>query len=393
MSKFKDETLINLIHGKLKTIEGPVSYYLLKPTQKMKEIMRGRPPIIILFGDIHSKNNKCSIQCKEEDGCFSFYGDNPTITNFFSYISKFATVDLYLEMWFDKTRRTKKQLDMYHKLEGQSSALGEFRSFVKPCLNLEDKKDCQVKDYRIHMTDPRGAFQSNNIDSIMSYAITKYDFQKFKRHVKKYLPDVDYRKLMTLALQSLKLGTKEFMKKVFRYNSIIQKFSKVYKQLSKLPIELQNLIYNNYYYETSSDTSKLCMKPEPNMPPFDFKNFEYPKEDIIVYRDFEQVIDINPEDMYNSIQEITRKYKIRDDLDISICNMTGFTTGLDFYYLGRTFKLTKDDKSNLNVSGNEISIGYFGDGHVEQIQKFLVNNGLYTLEISKFNNDKCLRLI
>jgi hypothetical protein len=412
MSKFKirDDTIINIIKDILKKVEGPASYCLLKPTDKMKDILGHRPSIIILFGDIHYGDKKC-LECKEEDGCLSFYGGNPTIHNFFSYMSRIAHVDVFLETWYTKVDRELGRIKSKSS-KTHNSALVEFKKFSSPCFNLKDKKDCQVKDYYIHMSDPRYSNDPKNIDGIFEIIAT-YDLPSFKLQIELILTDKegnhpDYREVIILCIQALELGTKEFMNKVFRYNPIIQKFSKTYKQLSKLPEKLQDLIYNKYfdtltslkqignYTVNRSDISK-CMQPQKMSFDFNYTKFKYPShnKDIVIYEDDSGRGDIPAEVFYEGLKEILKTYsrpkKQQTDKDKSFCSLIGLDTGLDFYYLGRTFKKSYNEQKEEKVS--EISVGYFGANHVNNIMEFLVRNGLYTLEDKYILDDsKCLRL-
>jgi len=391
MSKFKirDDTIINIIKDILKTVEGPISYCLLKPTDKMKDILGSRPPIILLFGDLHKGDKKCILDCKEEDGCLSFYGGNPTIHNFFSYMSRIAHVDVFLEVWYEKVERKLGRIK--YKNKDQNSALIEFIKFTSPCFNLKDKKDCQVKDYYIHMADPRYKYDPRNIDTIFE-TITKYDLPMFRLQIDVLLQDKegnspDYRKIIILALQALEVGTKEFMKNVFRYNLIIQTFSKTYKQLSKLPDKLQDLIYNKFFDTIQSLTEhseRRCMEPHKLAIDIDYNKIKYPTDnlDIIKYEEAEIPI----EEFYKGVKEILNTHPLPGHEEKSICSLIGIT-GLDLYYLGRTLKKPKDG------TPSEISVGYFGANHVNNIMNFLVKNGLYTLQDKHVVNDsKCLRL-
>ncbi len=399
MSKFKirDDTIINIIKDILKKVEGPISYFLLKPTDKMKQMLGHRPPIIILFGDRHTGDNKC-IECKEEDGCLSFYGGNPSVSNFFSYLSRIAHVDVFLETWYSKTDRELGKIKGKHKKD-YNSALVEFKKFISPCLSLKDKKDCTVKDYYIHMSDPRYHYDPRKIDSIFQI-IAKYDLPMFKLQVDELLKDKDgynpdYREVLILVLEALELGTKEFIKKVFRYNPIIQKFSKIYKQLSKLPEELQDLIYNNYF-DTIEEADKplyKCMKPHKFLMSFDYTKFQYPSDDesIIKYKD--DIIgraELPVEPLYKDLRNKINSYPMIEKQG-SFCSLLGVSSGLDLYYLGRTFKKAYDEQKKETVS--EISIGYFGAAHVKNIVNFLSKNGLYEIIEDKYNDSKCLRLV
>jgi len=391
MSKFKirDDTIINIIKDILKTVEGPISYCLLKPTDKMKDILGSRPPVIILFGDNHKGDQKCIPDCKEEDGCLSFYGGNHTIHNFFSYMSRIAHVDVFLEVWYEKVERKLGRIK--YKNKDQNSALIEFIKFTSPCFNLKDKKDCQVKDYYIHMADPRYKYDPRNIDTIFEI-ITKYDLPMFRLQVDVLLQDKegnspDYRKIIMLALQALEVGTKEFMKNVFRYNPIIQTFSKTYKQLSKLPDKLQDLIYNNFFDTIqllTEHSERRCLEPHFLGVDIDYKKIEYPADNLdnIKYEEGEMPI----EEIYKVVKKILNTHPLQGHKERSICSLIGIT-GLDLYYLGRTLKKPKDG------TPSEISVGYFGANHVKNIMNFLVKNGLYTLQDKYVVNDsKCLRL-
>jgi len=321
-------------------------------------------------------------------------------------LTKVARVDLFLELWYDNEYRNKEH--MKREYESDVSAIGEFNLFAIPCLYLKkdengkfirDLSECQIKDYRIHMSDPRSDPQFKNIDSLVSFMISIFKYSTFKKYIYGYYgKDVDPRPFIILALQFLKLGTKEFMRTVFPFHPLIKKYSKTYKQISKLPQELQELLYNNYNYLPKDNTKNdwMCMLPKNEISDFDFTQFYYPKRDpdLIVYKN-ELIIEV--EELYKMIQEITRKHrfyinKMKGEeknhplYNLSNCTFTGFTSGVDLYYLGRTFKKTKDNKMS------EISLGYFGNLHLQQITEFLATNDLYTIEQQVYDKSKCLKV-
>jgi len=384
---------INLILNNLKKVEGPFSAYILKPTNYLNSILtRTTAPIFLLFGDIHEGSQKCN-RCEEKDGCYSFYTKNnlpPTIHNLFNLLSEHFNVDVFLEVWVPFQFR--QNLIQTKKVTSSSSGLFNFAVFSAPCLQLYSKEGCEIDKYKIHMSDTRKDSMYKNIDSITVEAMLKLNYQEFLNYVNEYFKDEDPRQILKLVSDRLRLGTTEFLKKEFRNNHLIKSWSKTYKQLNKLPIKLQNMLYENYSELTDElnkslrNASKICEHPQKDLLNLEKAKFTYREDLIKVGSKY-----YSAEDIYYEIQHSLRQH-YDPKHDASDCQLSGYFTGLDLYFLGRS----------LDTSiKKDIVVGYFGNFHVTQLVNFLVSMNLYeivTMNIGDTDNldlknlNKCLHI-
>jgi len=403
------ESLIKIILENLKKVEGPVSAYILKPTNYLKGILKDTPPIFLLFGDVHKGSQKCKEGCDEKEGCYSFYfkGESkilrgnkvpskveskvpPSIHNLFNDLSQIANVDVFLEFWFPFQIR--QETFKIKQVSEDTSGLYDFAIFSAPCLQLRTKEGCQIDNYKIHMTDTRKDRMYKNIDSITVEAMLKLNYNSFLNYVEEYFVDEDPRRIIKLVSDRLRLGTTEFLKTEFRQNPIVKKWSKTYKQLAKLPQKLQNMIYETYSELTDElnkslrKASKVCENPEKNLVNLSKAKFTYREDLIQVNKDYYYV-----EDLYYQIQAVLRMY-YDPRQDVSDCQLSGFYTGLDLYFLGRSL--------DMSIK-KDIVVGYFGEFHVTQLVNFLIGTNLYEIvtmnvgdgdimDYRKFN--KCLQI-
>ena len=301
-------------------------------------------------------------------------------------MSDIAQMDVFVEFYRSKERR-EKGLDSLKKrsaIHEYNSALGEFKNFLLPCLSLdkEERKECKVKSYRVHMSDPRQSLQLKHIDSLLGFQFLQLSYESFCANVKEYLPGVPPGKLIVLAVLRLKMGASEFFREVVPNSEIFQTHCKTIKQIRDLPEKLLKLIYKKYPISDAITLSGVQItfpdRPYEKAMVFD----ELPNT---IY--FEDHTNVSTKKLYDEVQRALRSVIEVTKLHFERINWFG-DSALDLYYLGRTFKQpTKGGKPS------EISVGYFGNAHVNGLLRFLTATKFYDAFDGAKSSSKCLTAI
>jgi hypothetical protein len=177
--KEKKGFIIN--NQKIKKISGPISFYYLKPTQSIIDIMF--VPIIILFGDEHlSKKGMCN-PCNQEKNCH-IIGDH----NFLKLLDTLAipeenqNVDFYIERFFNTPNIKFKEESELQRMVFNDDMIYCYHHKVKEC------SECPAKKIRWQLADIRHAGSYFDRDKDGNY-ITKYQSEIFEKEVdgKKYI--------------------------------------------------------------------------------------------------------------------------------------------------------------------------------------------------------------
>ena len=165
----------------IQKLEGPVKSVILKPTQKLNQLLGREAPIMMLLSDWHSKLQTCKPNCNTFDGCFSLFGKSSLI----EYINTMAkedgvTVDFFVEMWLDKSDRKyfKNKQDInqgdifldYNNKDDSDTSLQDVHSYSVLCASLNSI--CPYKNIRTHMTDVRDVNEID--DKYTSSSLTLY---------------------------------------------------------------------------------------------------------------------------------------------------------------------------------------------------------------------------
>lgn len=351
IDKFDTDNIIKIFKN-IKKIEGPISYYLLKPTKKLNDILGRDGPVMILFGDIHNGNQRCITGCDTNKECYTFYNDpTPSIIKLINEIGEKIRVDFFTEFWKTKNepyilkQKTNTKLKINNK---NISSMLDIIVTLEKCI--DDNKCKDDINFYVHMSDPRYTKLEYSIDGIFK-TIPKLTYEEFKQIL--YQKDIDINEMLNILYDRLTLGYKKFIENYFyKENNIISKHSKIYKQLIKLPKDIKKYIFENYESKYRAEPLYMINK--------------------ILYNN------IKSEEKYEMIKRYIKEFKIK--------SLIGTTEDVDLYFIGRSLKILKDkDYSRL-------TIGYFGEAHIINIKNFLINNGLYTLE-NKYKqiNKKCLK--
>ena len=396
---FKKEELLNDIDqnkiikqllSDIKILDGPISFSILIPTKKLNKILKRQAPIMILLGDEHSCGSRCIDNMKTQSGYYSLYDDT-----FLKYIDNFALtnkikIDFFIENWIDKDidnpvfKSNKTNSAIYYMLEN-----------VTKCYRK--KNNCEYNNIYFHYGDPRNSNnQDINIILKNGFSNTYLELQNKIKMLNRLnnnnlLNDIT---LLEILKKRIELGSNEFIKFAID-NQVMQKYSKVIKQLKQLPDELQKLFldYNNYHKENSYKNN-FCNN-------IDNYNNEYKN----YYNIFKKINSINDYTEYNNEKyynfDIIKKIISRNDnIDSSDkynikrneCFFYGIVPTLDLYTLSRSLKL---------VTQSKLCIYYLGNDHIQTMINFLSDKKLYTIYIQvndniyidNYNNkNKCLNI-
>jgi hypothetical protein len=381
---------------KIKFIEGPVRYIVLTPTNRLEEMLGRNPPLIVCLGDIHQGNDvckNCDEQSDDQEGCYTLYGNRITENNkdllgYFDQLGKKFKVDFFFEEWKSKLWRKEVAVGLPFILTPhKNSALAMLVSRIPTCaikkeLFENEKNPCPYKFMNVHYVDIRKNFDDNgilnviesgeaekylktssnldfidlydNIDGLIDYMKVKdFKFKKFINIIQSVYKDIDPEELLDLMILRFTVGANTFFKRYFRENPIMKKYSKVHKQISQLPEDLQELMYT---YSIRTMDQKF-------------------------FTEYEELINSDMETKYESIMYLL---EMSHQIDINWFGLSG----VDLYYIARTLKVP------TGGSPTQLSLVYLGDGHINFIGGFLLKHGLYKIHLNIKNRDdnKCIRI-
>ncbi len=366
--------LAKYIFPKVKKIEGPVTFNVLKPTNNLKRILGRNPPLLLMIGDIHVGNESC-FKCIQEDGCYTLYPFNSKKYNFISILNDIGEkyqVDLFLENWYNKAWRKTDNFGKFISGDRSLSALEQLDSDLAACstrhVNVMQEILCPYNNINVHFGDPRKSFDDQNvrsenirdlydsIDGLIFFMKQKnFSFKEFAIFMKQIYPQEKISDIIELLRVRFMHGMKHFFQ-YMRTNKIMEKYSKVHKQIRQLPNELQDI-----FYKFNLDT---------------IMSFEYNLLD-------EDISELSIENQYNKIMEMISKTSILNSFWLGVSTV-------DLYSLSRALKTPT--RGGLP---SQLSVFYFGNKHISNMITFLVQNELYELstEHSFFSESpKCLKL-
>ena len=220
----------------IKQVEGPVSYFLLYPTNKLNKILGRKAPPILMFGDIHSGRNKCD-KCEVKDGCYSFY-EKDNIIPFMKYLNEkqIKYIDVYLEQWLSKTFREEEKLSITKTPIKQNSAIIDTVLNLLPCFS-KGIQHCPYPNLRVHMVDVRASIEDDKylgdavLEQYKNYVIENKNYERFIEYIKTTFPDENILNIFKL-LNNYSMT--EYVQEPF-----YRKHSRMVHELNQLPPELQ----------------------------------------------------------------------------------------------------------------------------------------------------------
>jgi hypothetical protein len=377
------ETITQAIH----TVEGPTSYHLLRPTEKLEAALGRQGSVMLLLGDVHQGKIHCDVECKPQNNCFSTYRDRDfSLLKFIdNTLAPFVTTDLFLEMWSD-------QYNLFNRLGSRSiyglnfdSSLIDVIDDLEPCT-VWDKRTktkpfelmCPVNNIRVHKTDVRAmlslagdpneekAYFYKNAEFVLLWALislneynqpaTTTDFEELVNDNFQSLNSNGgerWKELLMLILKRIEMGSLLFFQTYYRQHPLFRKNSRVYKELEQLPLSLIDEMFANASLLFPSYDDDPSVQPMPQ----------------IVEDFYDQVAQRHPtkDELLPILREVFHKH-VQQSFEL---HWTNFISEFDLYFLSRSLKSPEDGLPS------QLSILYVGDLHVQQIVKFLLQTGWY----------------
>ena len=339
-------------------ISGPTNMIILKPKL---EYIKDKLPLFILFGDLHNSEENMCIDCNCDDDlkncCYPIYSkdfhkflDNlPENNNFPIDFNIEGGINKYILQTNINSRNLIPEYPLYLTREAIEICYNKKIKIHNPLLY---KRKCHTNNIRWQYADSR----------FHNYPNYKYDFENFLDTFYEIFftnNDMNFSRLIKYPNHIKYLN---IIKHIFDYNFydyIPKNNSSILKQLKKIEIEY---IKNNWkiwlkkYY-------KYIFSYISNETGLNHDNIK-----IDLFKDF-----------VNAVKQICYKNKVESNMKIinsflfEYKNEYAFallqlnTALLDLYYLFRTFKQPQGSKKTF------ISIGYFGNRHVNNISYFLTS--------------------
>ena len=365
----------------IKRISGPVNFCLLSPikNKNLEELKKSNihPPLVMLFGDSHfSSENTCE-KCNNEDNCFSIKENSflQLIDNL-SDVKKLS-IDFNIEHPFI--------LSDVNFAEVRPGVLSELKYKILPCLRKE--KTCITKNIKWTYVDTRNTpanfkyYYENDFSKYYDILVFLNQTIKTKKHKEDAIYDIiDFITGICIKNKSYILKHKYFkniiniiktlknknLDTLFDKNNILN--SLICKQIKKLNKPLNDI---DFWKDKCSQYVKYKLRNIPDEAIDDLQNFFIIMLDIsdIFLKNYtkysrEDLIDSIYDAYYEKLTDIS--LLLLDNINIDIM-LTIISIFLDLYYITRMLKVPYKSKNT------ELSIGYMGFNHVENITYFLTN--------------------
>jgi len=362
------------IINNVNVIEGPVDMVGLVPSKKLIAIyerlgINYSAPQILLFGDVHTGNQGCiesvNMECKNEDKCYSFYTspNNKSFVKFLDELGEKYKIGLFLEMWISSLYRHKISLDFIKSRH--NSGLTNTTTRLATCFSQRSSKwserrtskniNCEVNNIEVHMSDPRHTFDDPqdimyqaDLIIVMFIKLLRHTTpgtvkSKFKRFVSIYFPAMKEEDVLNVIYNILMKNNGYYVS--FWNTLFFETYSRTRRQINKLPNELIDVMKKfPFQYAKSIDQSLFSH--------FSLLNIIL---NMLAGKEPEKVLVGYINSMKeNEYEEMVNGFRVHDMLDV--------------YYIARTLR----PEFRL-----ELSVGYFGRNHINNIVKFFTENGLY----------------
>ncbi len=353
-----------LKQNNIRTIEGPVAYYIISPTEHLQQLLGREPPTILLFGDHHDQQTYCSkpasvtLYSEQAQNYFDGRKRPPSFLEALDNFSKQINnpIDIYVESWGNAW------------YDENKSALGSVINELLPCAFKDQMSElgyqCSYEYLRAHHTDLRKRKEdAENILSVIKDAESIDDVQDWLNN-HKWSKDFVVEDVLKLVVKRIKYGSIQFFLDVFLESPFFIAGSKAYKQWMQIDENVRELLISALQtcpiYQMHAAKSD---QPQPNLLP---QTSSYTFEEIQdIVKD---VFAMNQEDEYNK----------------SWMQWLGFTMVVDIYFIARSLKIPLSKQTKLPVlqDAAKLVVGYYGDQHSLSIVNWLVEAGCYTLQHS-----------
>ena len=349
----------------IKSISGPVSFYYFRPTNKLSKL-----PLIMLFGDYHRARNKMCKKCscsKETKSCCYKISDPDFLQLFDTLASKYP-IDFYTETSFTGTGTGFKNGEMEVLTTGDMTSCYHHR--------LRDTKydKCPTRNIRWHASDIRQAS-----DNYLNFYIDKLNsnntLSEYKETSKYYRNNMyveSQLELIFLTIQHKKTLTEEYFKTtVFGSFEGFKDFIMILfgKEAGEDEEE-----FNPYYvkkfartlfdFGSSSSINKQIQKQS-------VKKLKNREIWVLLYAmSIHKFLSIYKNKYKKYLKKIVKSSTLKnikeETKQIAWKIMSNITIPLlEMYVLARMFKKPTDG----NISS--LSIGYFGDAHIQNMVELL----------------------
>lgn len=374
----------------IKRISGPVNFYLLRPVknENLEELKKFNinPPIVMLFGDSHfSSENTCE-KCNNEDNCFSIKENSflKLIDNL-SDIKKLS-IDFNIEHPFILT-------DVNFS-EVRPGILAELKYKILPCLRKE--KTCITKNIKWMYVDTRDTpanfkyYYENDFSKYYHIVSILNETIATKKNREDAIYDIIiFITSMCVENQNYVLKHKYFNNiiniiKTLKYKNLDTLFDKnninnslICKQIKKLNKPLNDI---DFWKDKCAQYIKYKLRNIPDESIDNLQSF------FIIFLDISDIFlkkypKHTRDELINSIYDAY--YEELIDMPLLLLNkinidimLTIISVFLDLYYVTRMLKVPYKSK-NANLS-----IGYMGFNHIENISYFLTD----IIKIYEVNN-------
>jgi hypothetical protein len=397
---------LNINKTIIKNLSGPVSAYILTPTEEsfvsMKAIFNIKTPVIFMLGDVHgSFNGNCQdvIRSRDLQGAVTYNITDPEFLKLLDSLSSEKTpVDFYVEYFsqYYKEEKDFKFFDYSSKLLLDNKDCFYRRKNKKIYEDIEIKYKCPTENMKWHFGDPREIRNIFDLDyqrlSIMaSYNInyfisgildaveynlrglnpTNYQEKREKLlnilgNISEKLKGYDIQKLFAILSDPMKFSPREIVSKLILQEDFSE-ISVVYKQFKKQNEKLKKLFFRWFeqYVDYINQTVLSQFKP-------DETNREF--------------VDILVDALSGKIYDVDRLIIIftnNKSLQAYMINLISLVS--DAYIILRMFKVIPTETASL-------SIMFLGNSHIQNmIYMFVRIMKIYEIQIIQDNNkDRCI---
>lgn len=380
-SDYSPDEIIYDILKKLKQLDGPISFHLLKPTRKLNEMLGRNGPVMLLLGDAHVGNKGCDKGCNVSKNCYSVY-ERDDFSFFYKLIEPLkCTTDVFFEWWFKYPFSSKKEItDDDLEQSSHNSGLGESIKEFQQCMKYnkqtgKTQPDCKAKHVRFHMTDTRNVYVEKQFQfaEALEMLLLRRDIDEFKGVIEDYYPNFNWKEIFSLFLKRIELGSQKFFETYFLQHPLFKQHSKIYKQLNALPPSLVSIIQSKYASanQNKDATKQILEQGHPELVKTFYSLVEkYPQKSMLLSNLRKAFIDYFESTTFHVNNKEFKFSLPYEELSEKI-HWVDFTSQLDLYFLGRSLKSPK------NGLPSQLSVFFAGNNHIKNINAFLLSTGLY----------------